>query len=139
MARKTPPVPILHEIPHVTLGFGPREEGRPPYPGIGMVLDSCDALNTMHFDFAKYIVKTWPHSISAVYTNSQCSPIFFSGIFHVNNEVVSTLIPVAFKLVTPYRTRNESHINVVSTCDHNVAINTFVGLPLLNSSEVSWT
>ena len=49
MAKKPLPVPILHEMHRSTLELGPGEEGRPPCPVIGMIVDSCAALNTMNF------------------------------------------------------------------------------------------
>ena len=45
--KKPLPVPILYDIPHITLEFGPVEEGGPPCPGIGMMVDTCAALNTL--------------------------------------------------------------------------------------------
>ena len=91
-----------------------------------MMVDSCVALNTMHFNFAKYIAKTWSHSISAVYTDSKYNPIFLSGIVQVNDEVVSTLLLEAFKFVTPCKTRDGSHTTVIFACGPNVTVNAII-------------
>ena len=113
--------------------FGPKEEG-PPCPGIGVTVDSCATFNTMHFDFAKYTAKTWPHCISVVYTGSQYNSIFLYGIVQVNDEVVSTFLPVAFKFITHYMTRDGRNITVIFACGPNVAVNAIIGLPFLKST-----
>ena len=88
----------------------------------------------MYFDLARYISRTWPHCVSTAYTNKIYSPILLSGIVQFNKEVVSTLLPVALSFQTPYRTKDRCPNTVVFACGPNVAVNTFVGLPLFRST-----
>ena len=48
MAKKSLLVPILHVIPHVMIELGSGEVADPPL-SIGMMVDSCTALNPVHF------------------------------------------------------------------------------------------
>ena len=75
--KKSLHVPIEHRTPHVKKILGPGDE-------VGMMVDSCVSLNTIHFEFARYITKTWQHFISAIFTDSQYNCIVLSGIVQVN-------------------------------------------------------
>ena len=132
--KKPLPVQIGHKMPHFQWEFGPGEVDGPPSPSTVLMADSCAALNTMSLPFATYLAKTWPHCVRKVYTDKEHNPIFLSGIVHVNEEVVSTALPVAFEFATPYFHRDGSPINLIFACGPNVAVNAIVGIPFLQAT-----
>ena len=132
--KKPLPVPIGHNMPHFKYLFGPGEADGPPSPSIVLMADSCAALNTMSLPFATYVAKNWPHCVRRVYTDKEHNPIFLSGIVQVNQEVVSTALPVAFEFITPYFHRDGSPINLIFACGPNVAVNAIVGIPFLQAT-----
>ena len=132
--KKPLPVQIGHNMPHFMWLFGPGEVDGPPSPSIVLMADSCAALNTMSLPFATYVAKNWPHCVRQVYTDKEHNPIFLSGIVQVNEEVVSTALPVAFEFTTPYFHRDGSPINLIFACGPNVAVNAIVGIPFLQAT-----
>ena len=75
------------------------------------------------------------NSLDLADNDSQYNPIFLSITIQVNDEVVLTVLPVAFEFITPYRTRGGLPISVIFACGPDVAMDSIIGLLFLTSTD----
>jgi len=110
-ARCILPVPVQAAFPHITIQLG-RDLGCPKCPLIRCVIDTAAALSTGNFHFFAQIAKAFPHTVSAIYSNNNYSPIILSGIVQQDGASVSTDLMAAFQFTMPYLTR-EGHATLL--------------------------
>ncbi len=60
------------------------------------------ALTTGNFHFFAKIAKAYPHTVAAIYSNSDYLTIVLTGIVQQDGMSVSTDLTIAFKLTIPY-------------------------------------
>ncbi len=103
-ARRILPIKIHTAFPHILMQLG-LTLGGSDCPSIRAVINTATALTTSNLHFFAKIVKTFPHTVAAVYAPRDYSPITHSGIVEQNGESVTTDLTVAFKFKLPYLTK----------------------------------
>ncbi len=134
-ARCILPVPIQAAFPHITIQLG-RELGCPKCPLICCVIDTAATLSTGNFHFFAQIAKAFPHTVSAIYSNNNYSPIVLSGIAQQDGMSVSTDLTVAFQFTMLYLLREGHDTSLLIATGPNVTVNTILGLPFIQQTKM---
>jgi hypothetical protein len=88
-ARRILPIKIHTAFPHIVMQLG-LTLGESDCPSIWVVIDTAAALTTSNLHFFAKIAKTFPHTVAAVYSPQDYSPITLSGIVKQNDKSVTT-------------------------------------------------
>jgi hypothetical protein len=129
-------VPVQAAFPHITIQLG-RDLGCPKCPSIRCVIDTAAALTTGNFHFFAQIAKAFPHTVSAIYSNTDYSPIILSGIVQQDGASVSTDLNVAFQFTMPYLTCEGHATSLLVATGPNVTVNTILGLPFIQQTRMT--
>jgi hypothetical protein len=135
IARFILPVPVQAAFPHITIQLG-RDLGCPKCPSIRCVIDTATTLSTGNFHFFAQIAKAFPHTVSAIYSNNNYSPIILSGIVQQDGAPVSTDLMVTFQFTMPYLTREGHATSLLIATGHDVTVNTILGLPFIQQTRM---
>jgi hypothetical protein len=132
-ARRILPVPVQTAFPHLILQLG-LELGCSNCPAICCIVDTAAALTTGNFHFFAQITKAYLHTVAAIYSHADYSPIVLSGIVQKNGESVTTDLTVAFQFHMPYLTRESNASTLLVATGPHVTINAILGLPFIQQT-----
>jgi hypothetical protein len=101
------------------------------------VTDTAAALSTGNSYVFTQIAKAFPHTVSAIYSNNDYSPIVLSGIVQQDGASVSTDLTVAFQFTMPYLTREGNATSLLIATGPNVTVNTILGIPFIQQTKMT--
>ena len=132
-ARRILPVPVQAAFPHLTIQLG-STLGCNNCPAIRCIIDTAAALTTGTFHFFAQIAKAYPHTVAAIDSHADYSPIVLSGIVQQNGESVTTDLTVAFQFHMPYLTREGTPSTLLVATGPHVMVNAILGLPFIQQT-----
>jgi hypothetical protein len=95
------PIEIHTAFPHIIMQLESILGGL-DCPSIRAVINTAAALTTRNLHFFAFIVKTFPHTVAAVYAFHDYTPITLSRIVEQDGGSITTKLTVAFKFKLPY-------------------------------------
>ena len=104
------------------------------WPAIHCVIDTTAALITGNFHFFAQIVKAYPHTVAAIYSHTDYSPIILSSIVQHNGKSVTTDLTIAFQLHMPYLTHEGAPSTLLVATGPLVMVNAIHGLPFIQQT-----
>jgi hypothetical protein len=125
------PVPVQAGFPHLTIQLG-LTLGCSNGPAIQCVINTTTALTTGNFHFFAQIAKAYPHTVTAIFSHVNYSPIVLSSIIQQNGKSVTTDLTVAFQFHMPYLTREGAPSTLLVATGPHVTVNTILGLPFIS-------
>ncbi len=105
-------------------------------PSIRAVIDTATALTTRNLHFFAFIMKTFPHTVAAVYDPHDYAPITLSRIAEHDRESITTELTAAFKFKLPYLTKEGNPTTFMVAVGPNVTINPILGLPFIKQTKM---
>jgi len=133
--RKTLPVPINPDFPHICLQLG-TVVGCPSCPLLRCVVDTAAALTTGNFFYIAAVAKRFPQFLSKMYVPKDYSPITLSGIVQRGGASVTTELDVAFQFHLPYLTREGQQTTLLIATGPQVTVNLILGLPFIKATSM---
>ncbi len=135
-ARKILPVPIQAAFPHITLQLE-CDLVSSQCPSIHCIVNTAAALTTGNFHFFAKITKAYPHTVAAIYSNSDYLPIVLTGIVQQEGMSVSTDLTIAFKFTMPNLMCEGQETSLLIATGPNVTVNTILGLPFIQQTKMT--
>jgi hypothetical protein len=133
--RRILPVHVQAAFPHLTIHLG-STLGCNNCPAICCVIDTAAALTTGNFHFFAQIDKAYPHTVAAIYSHTDYSPIVLSGIVQQNGESVITDLTIAFQFHMPYLTQQGAPSTLLVITGPHVTVNAILGLPFIQQTRI---
>jgi hypothetical protein len=127
------PVSVQAAFPYLTIQLGSML-GCNDCPAICWVIDTAAALTTGNFHFFAQIAKAYPHTVAAIYSHTDNSPIVLSGIVQHNGKSVSTDLTVAFQFHMPYLTCKGAPSTLLIATGPHVMVNAILSLPFIQQT-----
>jgi hypothetical protein len=103
-------------------------------PTIRCAIDTAAALSTGNLHFFAAFAKAYPHTVAAIHSHTNYTPITLSGIIQQGGASVMTHLIVGFNFHLPYLTREGHPTTLGIATDPNVTVNTILGLPFIQQT-----
>jgi hypothetical protein len=82
------------------------------------------------------ITKAFPHTVAAIYSTADHSPIILSGIIQQGGASVTTDLTVASQFHMAYFTFKGTPTTLLVACGPNVMVNTILGLQFIQATKM---
>jgi hypothetical protein len=134
-AHRILPIPVQAAFLHLTIQLG-LTLGCNNCPAIRCVIDTTAALTTGNFHFFAQIAKAYLHTVAAIYSHTDYTPIVLSGIVQQNGKSVTTDLIVAFQVHMPYLTQEGAPSTLLVATGPHVMVNAILGLPFIQQTHM---
>jgi hypothetical protein len=129
------PVTINSNLPHIQLAVGPPDSEHEPLK-LTCLVDSGASLSTASLPFMVKVATQFPWCIQCVYTAKSYTSIRLSGVVQQEGTPVTTELPVAFGLHTPYFTKDGKPATLLLAAGSHVTVNLILGLPFIEATQM---